>query len=148
MMNGFSPVAEIIGEVYDCDAIIVQIQTIIFIVVFVPANFVVIRTVDKLGLKATLIIGGIALIVGSWMRMALAVIPQFWVVSFGSAITAYGQVSFLVTVSKVSSIWFGADQRALSTALGSLSTPLGAIMGFILPSSVIFEADKRNHELG
>lgn len=96
----------------------------------------------------TLVIGGLALIIGSWLRMLLVVIPEFWIVSFGSAITAYGQVSFLVTVSKISSVWFGANERALSTALGSLSTPLGAIMGFILPSAVIFEADKRDHEVG
>ena len=67
---------------------------------------------------------------------------------FGSAVAAFGQVCFLNSISKVASVWFGGNQRALSTALGSLSTPLGAIIGFVLPSLLLSESDEAKKEVG
>mmetsp|Transcript_23459 Transcript_23459/g.36141 ORF Transcript_23459/g.36141 Transcript_23459/m.36141 type:complete len:171 (+) Transcript_23459:863-1375(+) len=44
--------------------------------------------------------------------------------------------------------WFPDDQRALATALGSLSNPLGCIFGLALGPFFVFESDKDDHEAG
>lgn len=90
MMNGFSPVAEIIANLYDCSPILVQLQTIIFIVVFIPSNFVVIAMLNKFGLRFTLMTGALMLMIGGWLRFVLSVYPHFWIISFGTAIAAFG----------------------------------------------------------
>ncbi len=142
MQNGFSPVAEIISKLYDCQPILVQLQSIIFIVMFIPSNFVVIQILKQRGLRVTLIIGAVIMIAGAWLRQVLSAYQEFWIVCFGSAVAAFGQVCFLNSTSKIASVWFGTKERALATALGSLSTPLGAIIGFILPSLLISEKDE------
>ncbi len=72
MQNGFSPVAEIISKLYDCQPILVQLQSIIFIVMFIPSNFVVIQILKQRGLRVTLIIGAVIMIAGAWLRQVLS----------------------------------------------------------------------------
>ncbi|TNV79121.1 hypothetical protein FGO68_gene16126 [Halteria grandinella] len=143
-MNGFSPVAEIIARIYNCSPIIVQLQTVIFILMFVPSNFIVIFVLDKFGLRFTQVLGACMMVFGCWLRYIVSAYNEFWIISFGTAIAAYGQVSFLNTISSVASGWFGDKERAISTALGTISTPLGVIVGFIVPSAMLSEEDEKN----
>jgi len=50
--------------------------------------------------------------------------------------------------SKIASTWFGDKERAIATAIGSMSTPVGALITFILPSTVISQDDFTNKETG
>jgi hypothetical protein len=45
-------------------------------------------------------------------------------------------------------MWFGDQERALATTIGSLATPIGCIMGMVLGPFFIFEADKNDVEVG
>ena len=42
---------------------------------------------------------------------------------------------------KIASTWFGDKERALATAVGSVSIPVGAFIAFMLPSTVIEQTD-------
>ena len=53
LMVGFSPVSETIAKIYDCSQIIVQLQTLLFFISFIPGNFIVIWVLNKYGLRAT-----------------------------------------------------------------------------------------------
>ena len=53
LMVGFSPITNTIAKIYDCSQIIVQLQTILFLIGFIPGNFIVIWVLDKYGLRAT-----------------------------------------------------------------------------------------------
>lgn len=44
--------------------------------------------------------------------------------------------------SKVATVWFADDERALATAIGSLSNPLGCIIGLVLGPIYVPEIDK------
>jgi len=68
MQNGFSPVAKIISKIYDCPAILVQLQSLIFIVLYIPVNFVVIYLLKNKGLRFTLVTGALFMITGAWLR--------------------------------------------------------------------------------
>ena len=41
--------------------------------------------------------------------------------------------------------WFGDDERALATSLGSLSMPMGCITGLVIPSFFITRSDLESH---
>jgi hypothetical protein len=45
--------------------------------------------------------------------------------------------------SKLATVWFGDQERALSTALGTLAMPIGCIAGFIVPALMVTEGDGR-----
>lgn len=56
--------------------------------------------------------------------------------------------------SKIASTWFGDKERALATAAGSVAIPIGAVIAFMLPSTVIEQTDfddliagKKHYEL-
>lgn len=44
--------------------------------------------------------------------------------------------------SKMATVWFADNERAMATAVGSLATPLGAIIGSIMAPFFIFDTDK------
>jgi hypothetical protein len=142
LMVGFSAIAPIISNLYKCSVVIVEAQTILFIIVYLPTNFIVIHLLNKYGLRITLIIGGIFLSVGAWLRILLIPFDNFGVVFFGTSVSAFSQACFLNSASKIASVWFGDRQRALATALSGLSIPFGSILGFIIPSLMISEADE------
>lgn len=48
----------------------------------------------------------------------------------------------------MATIWFADNERALATTIGSLSTPIGAIMGMIAGPFFILDKYKINHERG
>jgi hypothetical protein len=86
---GFSPVAEIISKIYDCNIILVELQTVVFIIVFIPANFFVIWLMNIYGLRVTLITGSIFLITGSWLRLLLLDLSEiFALVTIGTILAS------------------------------------------------------------
>lgn len=54
---------------------------------------------------------------------------------------AIGQPFVLSTPAKLAGVWFGDKERAIATTLGSLAAPLGAIIGYLLPLTVISDSD-------
>ena len=46
--------------------------------------------------------------------------------------------------SKVASSWFGDRERAVATAIGSVSVPIGSFISLILPSAFIKDEDTTN----
>ena len=143
-MVGFSPVAAIVSQIYSCNIVIVELQMILFVIMFIPSNFVVIYMINNWGLRWTLITGGAFVVAGAWTRLLIAEFPNFLVVCIGSLLVAFGQVCMVNSVSKVASMWFSDKQRSLSTALGGISIPFGSIVGFILPSMILNEKDVEN----
>jgi hypothetical protein len=53
MMVGFAPSASTIAKMYSCQEIFVQMQTLLFLVAFIPGNFLVIWYQNKFGLRPT-----------------------------------------------------------------------------------------------
>ena len=106
VMVGFSPVAELVADIYDCSMILVEAQMVIFIFVFIPSNFIVIHLQNKYGLRVTLLTAASFILFGAWFRMLLIPTNKFWLVCIGSVFAAFGQVCYLNSVSKISSTWF------------------------------------------
>jgi MFS family permease len=145
---GFNSIAHIIATLYKVNPVIVESQNLIFFVVFIPANFVVIHLLNIKGLRVTLVVAAFFVLIGGWLRLLVVITDVFETAFIGSIFAAVAQAFFYNTASKVASNWFGDKERALSTALGSLSSPLGSIIGFVLPATMIGESDLDNPEEG
>jgi hypothetical protein len=89
-MIGFSPIAKIISNLYNCSLIVVDIQILLYVILFIPANFTVIHILNKHGLRVTLIIGGILLMCAAWVRQVIERTENFTVwATLGNVIGAF-----------------------------------------------------------
>ena len=140
-MVGFSPIAPVIASIYGCKVFIVEVQALIFVIMYIPSNFAVIQILSKFGLRSCHIIGAALLLVGAWARLLVQATGKFEYIFGGTIIAAFGQGFFINSSSKLASVWFGDKERALSTALGGLSLPLGCIIGFIIAAGIISDND-------
>lgn len=66
---------------------------------------------------------------------------DFRIVLAGQVIMSCGQPFMLAAPAKVAALWFGDNERAIATTLGSLAGPIGAVTGFLLPLSMINDDD-------
>jgi FLVCR family feline leukemia virus subgroup C receptor-related protein len=113
----------------------------IFYIMYVPSNFVSISILNRFGLKASIITGVLFLLVGSWIRMFIMFSGNFIPYYIGAIIAAVGQPFLMNIPSKIASTWFGDKERAIATAAGSMSVSIGTIISFVLPQTVITDAD-------
>jgi FLVCR family feline leukemia virus subgroup C receptor-related protein len=113
----------------------------IFYIMYVPSNFVSISILNRFGLKASIITGVLFLLVGSWIRMFIMFSGNFIPYYIGTIIAAVGQPFLMNIPSKIASTWFGDKERAIATAAGSMSVSIGTIISFVLPQTVITDAD-------
>uniref|UniRef100_A0A7S3K8U5 Major facilitator superfamily (MFS) profile domain-containing protein n=1 Tax=Euplotes crassus TaxID=5936 RepID=A0A7S3K8U5_EUPCR len=81
----------------------------------------------------------IALVIGAWVRYFVT--SGFGWLIVGQCIIAIGSPLSLIAPAKIASIWFPDNQRALATMIGSLATPLGSVVGFVIPFIFIQDED-------
>ena len=113
-----------------------------YTILFIPANFLVIKVLKKFNMQICLRMGSLLLIFAAWIRQIIQIDNRFYLwATIGNITGAFAQVFFLNCVSKLASIWFGDKERALSTAMGTLALPLGCIAGFVVPVTMIEEKD-------
>ncbi|CDW80057.1 UNKNOWN [Stylonychia lemnae] len=143
LMVGFSPVASVIADAFNCEKIIVDAQCLTFLVMFVPCNFLVIYALNKHGLRFCviiisvnyqLLIGAVLSIIGCWLRLLVQISGNIYLMFPGTILCSMAQVFFLNTGSRLATVWFGDKERALATAVGGLSLPIGCVLGFIVPA--------------
>lgn len=79
-----------IAAIFDCSVRVVEDQTLIFLACFVPASFVGIYLLPKKGLKYTLVLGAVLMIVGAWLRLLVNMTGNFAAASLGSIFAAFG----------------------------------------------------------
>ena len=105
--------------------------SLVFMLVYIPMNIPAALALDKFGLKWGT---GIGVVLTGVFGILRAVSTQYrWVLVFQIG-CAIGQPFLLNSFTKVSSNWFGGDEKALATSLGTMFVLLGILFGmFITP---------------
>jgi hypothetical protein len=136
---GFVAIAQIIQDIYHVNAIEVTMLVLPFniaiLFLLVPYNILC----NKYGMVIPTRLAVIVLIIGGWVRMLVN--HNFLWLLLGQCIIAIGNPISLVGPPKIASLWFGDNQRAIATMLTSLSLPMGAVIGFVLPFAFIGDDD-------
>ena len=138
-MIGFTSVAPILQDIYHINTLhttmlIIPFNFAVFFLLF-PYNYIS----NRYGLRIPTYIGVIAVVIGAWIRMFVNY--GFGWVILGQVITSIGHPLTLVAPAKVAALWFGDNQRAIATMIGSLAGPVGCVIGFILPFAFIGDED-------
>ena len=96
------------------------------------------KTLENSGLAVTFKCCAVANIFGAWARYALLdYFEDFRLVLLGQIVAAIAQPFLLNGVSKVATVWFPDDERALATTIGSLASPVGVILAWTVPSLML-----------
>jgi MFS family permease len=105
--------------------------SLVFMIVYIFMNIPAAFAIDKFGLKWGT---GIGVILTGVFGILRAVSAQYhWVLVFQIG-CAIGQPFLLNSFTKLSANWFGAEEKALATSLGTAFVLLGVLLGmFITP---------------
>ena len=133
-MVGFSPVMALLNDAYGVSAFTTTLLVLPFHLFYVPLNFPANFLIDRYGLQLPTVLGSICFIVGAWARLFVSDDADgFYIIIIGQCIMAVGQAFLISAPPKIANIWFGDKERTIATTNGSLSTPVGSLLGFILP---------------
>ena len=149
-MMSFASISSVIASIFEVDSVVVNFNVMVYLFAFVLFNFASISAIE-FSTKWTFKICAIANIVGSWGKwFALYATSNFYYLVVVQTFLACFQPFLGNGASKVATVWFGDDERAMATAVGSLSNPLGCIIGLVLGPYFVPESDKfhENEEAG
>lgn len=142
-MVGFSAITPIISDIYGVSGLVTSMLVLPFIILFIPCIFPANYLIERVGINVPVYIASVTLLVGAWIRMLVNI--DFYFVLGGQIIMAIGQPFMLSAPAKLAAVWFGDNERAIATTLGSLAAPIGAVTGFLLPLPLISENDAPPH---
>ena len=131
----FSPIFDLLQSVYGVSLLTINYLSMSYCLLFIPVNFPSTYILDKYGLRFGIIVGLIFTTVGLWMRCLIN--RSFWFVVAGQTLLGIGQPFIYNAPAKVTSNWFTAKYRVISTMLGTTANLLGNLLGFLLPNFFI-----------
>ena len=142
LMMNFSSVAVIVSRIYDISEFAVNSCVMVFLITFIFVNFPSIWAMEK-NIKTTFVLSAGGTVVGAWLRyLVVKHDASFnWLIVAQSLIGAT-QPFIYNGSSKIATSWFGDQERAVATAIGSLALPVGAIVGLVMGPFYIFEDDE------
>ncbi|CAI2366797.1 unnamed protein product [Moneuplotes crassus] len=144
-MVGMSAITPIISKIYDVSGLETSMLVLPFIVLFIPCIFPANYLIENYGISIPVYWASVTLLIGAWIRLLVNV--NFYIVIGGQVIMALGQPFMLSAPAKLSALWFAEKEMAISTTLGSLAAPIGAVTGFLLPLPLIGDSDAPSDEV-
>eukprot|EP00929_Paragymnodinium_shiwhaense_P064156 TRINITY_DN32100_c0_g1_i1.p1 TRINITY_DN32100_c0_g1~~TRINITY_DN32100_c0_g1_i1.p1 ORF type:complete len:930 (+),score=175.82 TRINITY_DN32100_c0_g1_i1:146-2935(+) len=135
---GFAPAQSRIVDTYEVSATWVNMLSLCFMIAYVPCMFPASYAMDVHGCRAALLIGGTVCLAGTVVRAVVPLEPGFpmTLLLIGQIVCACSQPCFTNMPPKIAAVWFPAYQRALADTIASLSSTIGAAIGFLMSSVV------------
>ena len=131
-----SSIASIVKVYYNVSYTAVNWLSMIYMLFYV---FVVaaVYSLNRYGLKMTIVTGTALNACGSCLRFAGAGRNGFAYVFIGSALAALGQCFLLFIPPRLAAVWFGDHERSTASALGMLITVTGVAVGFLTAGTIV-----------
>ena len=102
----------------------------------------------RYNLKTTLIIGGMLSVIGSLLRLIIAIFRDsmsdsfaYSIILLGQSCAALSQPIYVNFPSLISNYWFPVHERDISTTIASLFNPLGNAIGQVIPTIFVSESN-------
>ncbi|MGM0564286.1 MAG: MFS transporter [Pseudomonadota bacterium] len=129
----FAPLISLLQEKYGVSELAASLPTLVFPLLYVVLSLHAGSMVDHRGFKFTVALGAILMAVFSVVRIHEA----YWAVLVGQVGIAIGQPYVLNGISKLVGDWFGEEETALATGLGTVGLFLGCALGLALTPALV-----------
>lgn len=144
MLSGTcTTIANLLIKVYGLSMFESNLTNFVFYIMYVPGTFAAMVVLEKYGVKVSIVIGALFLLLGAWIRLFILFSEErsFTAYFIGAFIAAFGQPFLMNIPSKIATLWFGDKERAMATAVGAVSSPIGSVISFVLPQAFVQESD-------
>lgn len=150
----FAPIATTTSDAFDVSSTFVNALSLVFMALYIPCTLPASQCIDRLGCRPALLIGALLTAAGAALRAAAsgamvgkdteAVRLYAWLVLLGQCLAAVGQPFLTNMPPKLANVWFPTHQRATADTICSMASPVGAAVGFLLPTAIV---DGRTNEM-
>ena len=149
MMNeeiwiSLSSITSIVQKYYQVNPLWINWLALIYflfmMLLLVPSSYFL----TKVGLRCTMITGGVLNALGSCLRLIGSGRNGFVYVFVGSAVCGLGQCCLFFLPPHIAAVWFGDSERTIASSIGMLMSISGAALGFLL--STFFVSNVREYE--
>eukprot|EP00126_Sphaerothecum_destruens_P000821 Sdes_comp11110_c0_seq1m2704 len=131
----YTPIIRASSKFYGESETKINMFSQIYFVVFIPGIFFVNWFLATYGVRITIIVGCVSILVGSWLRYFAG--PVFWLGLLGQTLNAVA-LSFTFSLPpKVAADWFPEMERVFATSFCVIINQLGSAGGAILPGLII-----------
>jgi fucose permease len=135
----FAPIFSLAQDWFSVSAWAVNSLSLVFMILYLPGSLGAAVSMDRLGLRATLLLGVGGNAVGAWLRYAgAAALPHsgagFALAMAGQVVASLVQAVFVNAPARISADWFPRKERDTATVVASLSNAVGSALGSLLPA--------------
>lgn len=128
----FAAITDESAAFYDVSDINILMLSVVFMIAYLPFNFLACYLIDKLGLKWGTGIGVILTGVFGFLRALTATVwVNYWLLLVFQIMAAIGQPFVLNSFTKLAATWFPEKEKTLAAGLGTIATLLGVIIAFL-----------------
>jgi len=136
----FSPISSTIAAAYNVTPSFVNMLSLVFMALYLPFTFAASRAIDRVGCRYALVIGSGLTALGASLRVVAAETltgsNAAWGLLAAQCVAAIGQPFLTNMPPKLANVWFPSHQRTIADTVCSMSPPVGAAIGFVLPAAI------------
>ncbi|KAJ2992079.1 Major facilitator super domain-containing protein 7 [Globomyces sp. JEL0801] len=141
LWSSYGAVTPVASKYFDTSSIGVNVLAGLFMVWYIPISPLSSWVIEANGVRLSVFIGFMLTIVGSLCRTLSNFLSvgraRFILCIVGQSIAAIGQPFLLDAPAKISSVWFGPNERTVANSVMALAQPIGSVIAFIISSSTI-----------
>lgn len=134
----YSPISSTICDIYHVSEWLVgslaSVWIIVYVIMAIPSAIIL----EMYGLRITMLLSAFFMIIGSIVRLIGALTTQFWIVWIGQLVTSMCLSFAYQSAPSLSRIWFGENERTMSTGLCFLSAAIGNMLSFFTVPFLIY----------
>ncbi|KAJ3665624.1 hypothetical protein Zmor_001113 [Zophobas morio] len=137
----YSIINNIVTRYYNVSAVTVDWTSIIYMALYAPLVIPASYILDKQGLRAAGLIGGLGTAIGTGIKVFSTSRDSFWVVLVGQGICSASQLLILCLPPRIAAVWFKHNEVSTACSLGVFGTQIGCAFGFLLSPIIV-----KNHD--
>jgi Na+/melibiose symporter-like transporter len=147
----FSPVTPATASVFGVSSACINLIALSFQICFLPGTMVGYGLMERWGLRATLLTGGVLTTVGAALRLISLYVPPasnggsgggsgaYVLLLIGTCLAALAQPLLLNLPPELAGQWFAVKQRDVVTSLAFMCSPLGNAVGVAVAPAFVRE---------
>jgi len=140
-----APIAPLVQERFDTSANAVNLVSLLFLILYLPASVMAMWLVDAYGVRVTLLVGIGLDAAGCWLKWAGALMSNpaagFALVLAGQALGALGQPAILNVPARVAADWFPSSERDLATVVLTMANVVGQMVASLAAPRMVTQSD-------
>ncbi|KAB0798371.1 hypothetical protein PPYR_09364 [Photinus pyralis] len=129
----YTIIADIATKYYSISYTEVNWSFTVYLLAYVIFGFPATWILEKWGLRATVLLGMGATVIGSWIKVGAISPESYWIALLGQTVIAIAQALIMPIPPELAAVWFPSHQVSTACSIGVIGIEMGLAAGFIVP---------------